>query len=96
MRVVVDEMPDRLSQDLVSDVLVGLDALRNESSALAKEPISDIADRLKYRENAAALAYKMYPYFTKQDATVPPVILEWQKICGNSEEFAEIRNQWGD
>jgi len=96
MWVVVDEMPDRLSDDLVSDLLVGLDALRNDSSALVKEPMRDVADRLKYRENAAALAYRMYLHFTRQGATVPPVILEWQKICGNSEEFAEIRNQWED
>jgi len=94
MRFVVKMMPDRLPNDLAEDVLIGLDALRNESAALSKAPIADIEDRLEYRKNAAAMAYALHKHFTGCGLSIPSVIFEWQKICLDTEEFAEIRNQW--
>ena len=94
MRTVVDDMPELLSDALTADVLSGLTELLQETDPLVKEPFPDIADRLSYREDAAALAHALHKCLSKRGRPIPPVILGWQRVCADPEEFAEIRNQW--
>ncbi|MCG3149989.1 MAG: hypothetical protein PCFJNLEI_03456 [Verrucomicrobiae bacterium] len=94
LEIVINEIPECLSDALKSDILTGLSALRTETSSGTKEPFKDIADRLVYREHAAALAYSLSKYLTKRGEPIPSVLMDWQKVCADPEEFAEIRNQW--
>jgi hypothetical protein len=86
--------PERLTDDVETDVLAGLEQLRHESDSQAAGPYGDIGDRLMRRERAAALARSMFDKCVNAGAQPSAVLLEWQRICVNPEEFAEIRNQW--
>jgi hypothetical protein len=95
-KAVVAETPDLLSEDMLRDILEGLRHLLNESKPGLNVTDERIAGRLVFRENAASLAFALYNYYSARRLQVPPVIVEWQKVCGDPEEFAEIRNQWQD
>jgi hypothetical protein len=94
MSRIVAKTPQYLSESLLSDVLVGLKYLCDESDPVNAETDTDIADRLKYRKQAAHLAYRLYRHFSHKGENVPKVIADWRIICTSLNEFAEIRNEW--
>jgi hypothetical protein len=85
MRVIAQKAPERLTE--------GLEHLRHESDPRAVGP-GDIGERLDYRRGAAALARSLHENCVKAGAAPPAVLLEWQRVCADPEEFAEIRSQW--
>ena len=88
------KQPEQLSE-MLQDLLSGLGALSQESRPLTEFPITtDVSTRLVWRQFGAALAHALFKYYSARNIEIPQEILEWQNICANPEEFAEIRNQW--
>ncbi|NLA42078.1 MAG: SIR2 family protein [Smithella sp.] len=94
MSNIVDITPKYLSNILLSDILIGLSFLSNESDPINTDMDTDIADKLEYRKQAAYLAYRLYRHFSCKRENVPKVIADWKVICTSLNEFAEIRNEW--
>jgi len=94
MSNIVDITPKYLNDILLSDILIGLSFLSNESDPVNTDMDTDIADKLEYRKQAAYLAYRLYRHFSHKGENVPKVIADWKIICTSLNEFAEIRNEW--
>ncbi|MGO8714412.1 MAG: anti-phage defense-associated sirtuin Dsr2 [Smithella sp.] len=94
MSNIVDITPKYLSDILLSDILIGLSFLSDESDPINTDMDTDIADKLEYRKQAAYLAYRLYRHFSHKGENVPKVIADWKIICTSINEFAEIRNEW--
>jgi hypothetical protein len=94
MSNIVDITPQYLSDILLSDMLIGLSFLIDESDPVNAETDTDVANRLEYRKQSAYLAYRLYKYFSNKGENVPKAIADWKIICTSSNEFAEIRNEW--
>ena len=54
----------------------------------------EVAEKLLIRQEAAALAYRLFELYEKRGIAIPGPIVEWENICLSEEEFAEIRRQW--
>ena len=54
----------------------------------------EIAAKLLIRQEAAALAYRLFELYRKRGEAIPEPVVEWEKVCRSEEEFAEIRRQW--
>ena len=54
----------------------------------------EVAEKLLIRQEAAALAYRLFELYEKRGIAIPDPIVEWENICLSEEEFAEIRRQW--
>ncbi len=83
-----------LSQEILNDVLIGLDYLRHETILDTENSHIDIDNRLLYRSMAVKLAYHLYDYYTQKSIIVPEVVLKWKKICQSSKEFADVKKGW--
>jgi hypothetical protein len=53
------------------------------------------AHKLEIRRASASLAYSMYTRDVEEGKRLPSAVKKWESICSSKEEFAEIRNQWG-
>jgi len=91
---IVSEFPQYLNEKFLSDVMIGLKYLCNESNPSNLEVQIDVSDRLLYRRSAAHLAFRLYRYYSEKQETVPQAIIDWKNICSDKNEFAEICNQW--
>jgi len=91
---IVKKTPQYLNESLLSDVLIGLKYLHDESDPGYTQVDTDIADRLTYRKLAARLAYMLFKHFSGNGENIPKVIVDWKAICSSTNEFAEIRNEW--
>jgi hypothetical protein len=94
MQTIAEKAPERLTNDVMADMLAGLEHLSRESDPRAAGPCDDVDDRLNRRKGAAALARSLYENCVKAKTTPPAILLDWKRICADLEEFAEIRNQW--
>lgn len=94
MNMIISEYPQYLNEKLLSDVLIGLKYLCDESNPAYTEIDVDVLDRLSYRESAAHLAFTLFEYYSKKKESVPKTISDWRTICFDKNEFAEVRNQW--
>ena len=54
----------------------------------------EVAEKLLIRQEAAALAYRLFEFYGKRGESIPEPVEKWEKICRSEEEFAEIRRQW--
>ncbi len=93
---IVEKSPNYLSNKILSDVSIGLKYLLDENIQKKDENGTDIDFRLIYRKNAAHLAYKLYVHYKKNKIKVPKIIRDWEIVCNDPDEFAEIRNEWID
>lgn len=94
MSSIIRGFSEYLDEKHLEDILLGLKYLINESSPEHEESSTDVSDRLLYRESASHLAFRLFLYYLEKKESIPQVILEWEKICLDENEFAEIRNQW--
>ena len=88
----IKEHPWTFDDELERMTLIGLHSISKDTATNADG--LDISEKLEIREAAAGLAYRLFEYYTRQDAPIPDVLKEWEAICQSDDEFAEIRNQW--
>lgn len=96
MRRIMKAEPGLLSAVVTDDILWGLTELLKESSPLATDSSEDINARLLWRQYAVLLAKALATHLTDAKKPVPPVLLEWEKVLVDPEEFSEIRNPKGN
>lgn len=95
MALLTRDSPRCLTSEMMSDLLLGLEGLLVDSDPRdAKLSEDECATRLGYRRNAAALASGLYVHCVQAGEQMPEVLLRWQKVCLDPEEFAEIRTAW--
>lgn len=78
---------------MFDEVLFGLLKLAGETDLSSSTPYNQ-KEKLLARREAAKLAHAIYCLQLQNGLTVPNEILIWKNICANSEEFAEIKNEW--
>ena len=92
--IIISEYSHYLDEKLLSDLLIGLKYLCDESNPVYIEVDVDILDILSYRKSSAHLAFTLFQYFSNKKEDIPHIIIDWKNICFDKNEFAEIRNQW--
>ncbi|MUG23252.1 SIR2 family protein [Paenibacillus macerans] len=94
MAFITMNFPRFLNEQLLSDVLIGLQYLCDESNPSNENSEMDVADLLSLRRSAANLAFRLFQFYTEKNVIVPQTILQWRGICLDENEFTEIKNQW--
>ena len=46
------------------------------------------------RAAAASLAFELFEHYRKLEKEEPKIIRRWREICGDPNEFAEVKNAW--
>lgn len=82
------------SKEFYDNVCYGLDYLRLETDYNKDTIIPSLREKITIRKNAANLASMVYKHLSINGEEVPEQIFRWREICGNKEEFAEVRNQF--
>ena len=91
---ILKDFPSYLNEKLLSEVIIGLDFLSEETEMEFKLEQTSIGDKLLLRQAAANLACALYKYFSERQEPIPEALNTWKTICFSDNEFAEIRNQW--
>ena len=91
---VVIYIPELLYDDLIAEVLTGLEYLLDESNIQTIESNDKAAEMLRVRVSSVSLASKLYDYYKSQNKEVPSVILKWEEIGESPYEFSDVRNKW--
>ena len=81
------------SEDIVG-LLAGLKQIARET----KEGVrgNDVDGIIFVRASAASLAFALSNYYQAAGSDEPEVIQRWRNICGDPEEFSEVKNSWMD
>lgn len=73
-----------------------LDRLLNETAYEKSSPYLNFEEKLEVRRIAAILAATLWAYYNSCGSTVPRAVEKWRGDRLSADEFAEIRNAWGD
>lgn len=93
LKTIVEFQVD-ISEDQLSDVLIGLGHIARESDLSYEDGQIPMHERLFVRQEAVALAQVLYQLYLKKGVDLPNELEAWKTIAANPQEFAEIRNQW--
>ena len=82
------------SSEDIAGLLVGLKQIARET----KEGVrgNDVDGIIFVRASAASLAFALSNYYQAAGSDEPEVIQLWRSICGDPEEFSEVKNSWMD
>ena len=88
----VSNRPWTFSTEDFAGLLAGLKQMARET----KEGISgnDVDGIILVRAAAASLAFALSNYYQAAGSDEPEVIQGWRNICGNPDEFSEVKNSW--
>ncbi|MDD9963099.1 MAG: SIR2 family protein [Gammaproteobacteria bacterium] len=88
----VREFPWFLSSERETSLLRGLEYMVDESATPIRGNDGD--DVILTRASAAFLAFELFEHYQRVGQELPDAIQRWQAICGDPNEFAEVRNGW--
>lgn len=95
LRIITDLIKNQswfLSPEALKDLLAGIRGIAIDSSSGIKN--NDQDGIISIRASAAALAFTLYEYLQESESHEHEVIRTWREICGDSNEFSEVRNSW--
>ena len=90
----VDEEPWFVSEKVGAGLLDGLGQIADETRTGVKA--NDVDDVIDIRAAGATLAYALFRRYQSEGSETPEAIRRWQELCVAPDEFAEVRNAWGD
>jgi len=85
-----------LRDDILEDVIIGLDYLIEETSLDNLESQIEKGKRLEIRKESACISYGLYRFYKHNSLNIPDTVIQWKNICNSTNEFAEIRKQWSE
>ena len=74
-------------------LLNGLEEIAVETSRSVRGNDEDSV--ISTRAAAASLAFALFEHYRASALEEPKVIRRWRELCGNPDEFSEVRNSWG-
>lgn len=93
---IINDFSEELREGFLNDISFGLDHLIRETSIHNQESEIEISERLDVRARSALLACKLYKYYLTKSLKIPISLEKWKSLCGDINEFADIRHQWED
>jgi hypothetical protein len=85
---------DIVTDDIVDDILIGLDYLSIETNIGIDDTDEIIHKKLTNRNSCAELACLLKNCLIGENKDIPRAIAKWEKICLDENEFSEIRITW--
>lgn len=84
-----------LSNDILSDLEVGLNFLYNEISIKFGDTDENVYKKMLIKRNASNLLVLLKKYYVYElNICLPDYITRWETMCLDENEFSEIRNIW--
>jgi hypothetical protein len=83
-----------LNQKTITDIIIGLEYLIDETNLSTVKSSINKDDRLFYRTESLALAYHLYDLYKTNNYEIPKVLLKWRDIAQSPEEFGDVRRRW--
>lgn len=93
---ILKNSPTSYSHNLEVATQRRLDRLLTETSYENDNLDLNFDERLEVRRISSVLAAAFWTYYRSRNMTVPEVFEKWRDTCVSIDEFAEIRNAWGD
>lgn len=85
-----------LSEDQCNEVTRTLSKFISLTMLSGEETDKEAMDKLETRKRISTLAHTLYQRYVNAGREVPEQIMEWKELSNSPEEFAEIRNCWGE
>ena len=81
-----------MSEAALAALIGGLAKIAEETSNGVKG--NDQDGVITVRAAAGFLAFELFGYYQEIGADLPEAIRRWQEICGDPDEFSEVRYSW--
>ena len=88
----VSNQPGTFSAEDYAGLLAGLGQVAEETESGIRG--NDKDGIISIRASAASLAFALFGKFQASRSEQPDTIRRWQEICGDPDEFSEVRNSW--
>ena len=92
MSQILRSSPTMIAPGIERSLIFGLSRLLHETTISDDDSVEVAAIKGSNREAAARLSMRLYNRFVAESRQVPGPLLRWREVCGNPNEFAEIRN----
>ena len=95
LRIVADlvsNQPRTFSTEDFAGLLAGLGQIAEETASGIRG--NDKDGVISIRASAASLAFALFEHHKASESEQPDAIRRWQEICGDPDEFAEVKNAW--
>ena len=95
LRVVADlvkNQPWFFSTEDFAGLLAGLGQIAEETSSGVRG--NDEDGIISIRASAASLAFALFEYYQATGSDEPEAIRRWRELCGDPDEFSEVKNSW--
>ncbi|TPE43318.1 anti-phage defense-associated sirtuin Dsr2 [Pontibacter mangrovi] len=94
MSNILDKYPQIINEGILSDLLVGLEHLLNETDLRNTAVDESSEEKLIFRKYGTRLAAKLQKHYNKENLPLPQVVTDWQTTCRNTQEFEDIKREW--
>lgn len=93
---ILKNLPTSFTASLEEAAQRRLGRLLTETAYDNDNPDLNFDEKLEVRRISSILAATLWTYYSSRSLSVPEVVEKWRETCLSPDEFAEIRNAWGD